>query len=592
MSADNSVFARNKRALELFDPRTAACLAHHANQSTAGFHSAPNDSSAPALPPRGENTVVLFGLGDGSKLLELLKRPSISVVVVECEVKDCLALLHGYDFSEALASDRLHLFMAQTASPISREISLREGVSELLELLHQPGRNTYFAAPPTTEPPDHSDFYTALSQGVEDAERTMTEFAAALAPDAAFDVTVVSPCCVIFDDLARCFHRLGLKVQLLRVPDQPGIWTETQLRSAQLSLVRAPSRLLVTRNRTLLEPERATDYPQPEALIPGERAMWWWDVPNVATYINLRYPHGDARAFGFARDILPLLPQGAEWLPPGARMSFVDAGMQPEPEQDIDLSFVGQSRLENLYVNLKHLKHVLGELGAKAPALGKDLERNHGYVQLYNYVSRHREEILGTIASRSAAFPAHAYFLRYLFEMVMTGVFRIAAIEYLLKHGIDVALYGDDDWLKVPGVTAKHFKGICAPESLPLLYRRSRINLNLNFMQVSSTINPKVLDIAAAGAVALTDYRPELELLYPDPAARPFAFRTLEQMAEKIAVLGKFDLTHHRHAVRAHTCAHHTLQHRAEWLARHFNLLSEKRHSEIAPPAPKRVANG
>jgi hypothetical protein len=592
MSADNSVSARNKRALELFDPRTAACLAQYATLSTADFRVAAEDVGGLPSPLNAGDTVVLLGLGDGSKLVDLLKRPDVSIVAVECEVKACLALLRRHDLSEAFASNRLRFFIALATSPISREISLRECLCELIALLHQPGRKMHFAANAATASAGDAGFYAALCAGIEETASTVKEFASVPIAGTAFDVTVVSPCCVIFDDLARCFQRLGLKVQLLRVPDQPGIWTNAQLRSTQLNLLRAPSRLVVTRNRTLLEPEQATAYPQPEALLPRECAMWWWDVPNVATHISLRYPRGNTHAFGFARDLLPLLPQGAEWLPPGARTPFVEAGTQAEPEQDIDLSFVGQSRLENLHINLKHLRHVLGEIGGKVSALNKDFERMHGYVQLYGYMSRHRADILEAIANRSAAFPAHAYFLGYLLEMVVSGAFRIAAIEYAIKQGVDIAIYGDDNWLKVPGVTTKHFKGICAPESLPLLYRRSRINLNLNFMQVSSTINPKVLDIAAAGAVALTDYRPELELLYPDPAARPFAFHSLEQMIERIAVLRKFDLAHNRQAVRAHTCAHHTLQHRAKWLARHFNLLPEKLKPEVAPPGSKRVANG
>ncbi len=484
----------------------------------------------------------------------------------------CFAVLSRIDFSTALATGRLRLFLVPAASAIAREISLRECTSELVDRLHRPGGTVHFLATATTS--RHSDFFDAVLHGVHGAVRTIEEFAKARASEATYDVTVVSPCCIIFDDLAQCFHRLGLKTQLLRVPDRPDMWTADQFRAAQLSLAKAPSRLVVTRNRTLFETEQPTAYPQPEALVPGNKAMWWWDVPNLATHVDLRHPRGNARAFGFARDILPLLPQGAEWLPPGARIPFVEAGAQPEIAQDINVSFVGQSRLKHLHANLQRLTHTLRDLGGKAPALAKDLECSRRFEQLHGYLARHYSDIQDAITALAPAFPAHVYYLRYLLEMALSGAFRIAAIERLVREGVEVSLYGDDEWLHVAGVTSKCFRGLLNPTELPALYRRSRINLNLNFMQVSSTVNPKVLDISAAGGVVVTDSRPELELLYPDPAVRPFAFDSLDHLAEKIDMLQQVDLTQHRQAVREHTRQHHTLQQRARWIAQCFGLAA------------------
>jgi hypothetical protein len=572
MPTDHSVLAVNRRALDLFSPRAAACIARFPAPSAAAYRI--DEREPDWIPPslKDGDAVVVLGVGDGSKILKLVDSPFAHILVVECEMAACLAVLRRCDLSAALATGRLRLFLMPQASVIAREIFLRECNAELTECLHRSNGTLHVVANATT--PYQIDFFDAVRQGMQDGARTIDEFAKVRAPAVAYDVTVVSPCCVIFDDLAQCFHRLGLRTQLLRVPDTHGAWTADQRRAAQLSLASAPSRLVITRNRALLESEQATAYPQPEALIPGKLAMWWWDVPNLATYIDLRYPRGNGRAFGFARDILPLLPQGAEWLPPAARMAFVEAGTQPEIEQDIGVSFVGQSRLQDLHANLRHLKLVLRDLAGNAPALAKDIDNARGYVRLHGYLLRYYRDIKDAIATLSSAFPAHAYYLHYLLEMAVSGAFRIAAIEHLAREGVDVALYGDGDWLKVAGVKPDSFKGLCAPADLPMLYRRSRINLNLNFMQVSSTVNPKVLDIAATGSVVLTDHRPELELLYPDPAARPFAFQSLDQMAERIDALRQVDLTHQRQAMREHTCQHHTLQQRALWIAQYFGLLS------------------
>lgn len=561
-----AIFERNLAALELVDPRSAAGFARvgAAPEATAAVlrQDPPADLTA-------AHTVVLWGMGDGAEVVELLASRPAAVFVVG-PAAACLSALHRQDFSGALAAGRLRLFHVSLASIAARELSLRESAAELIALLHRPGSALRFL-PQQTAPAD--EFFAILRKTTEDAARTVDAFARARVAEPEFDVTAVSPTCAIFDDLAQCFHRLGLKVQLLRVPDRHGVWSAAEREAALLTLASRPSRLVVTRNRALLEAHVPNAYPQPEALVPGNLAMWWWDVPNVASQVDLRHPRGTARSFAFARDILPRLPLGAEWLPAGARTACVEAGAGNGPRQDIEVSFVGQSRLENLHANLGQLRRMLGELGGDARALGKELDGRRNYEQLHAALTNRYADIGAAIATLQPAFPAHAYYLHYLLDMVVTAAFRVAAIERLLKQGVDVALYGDDDWLKVPGVTAAVFKGVCPHGELPALYRRSRINLNLNFMQVSSTVNPKVLDAAAAGGAVLTDYRPELDLLYPDASARPFAFRTLDELPEKISALQQLDLTHRRHAVRAHTCAHHTLQHRAQWLARRFGLV-------------------
>jgi hypothetical protein len=510
-------------------------------------------------------------MGEGSDIAELLDERHAAVVVIEPSPHECLRAFRRHDFSAALAAGRLRLMIVSPTEFSAGEISLRECAAELIARLHRPGSVLRFLAPNPASA--STGFFEALSRALEDAAHTVAAFAAVPKVQPAFDVTVVSPACAIFDDLAHCFHRLGLRVRLMRVPDRGGVWTDDDVREARLSLAQAPSRLVVTRNRVLLESQVPLPYPQVDALMPGQFAAWWWDVPNVASHVDLRHRRGNACSFGFARDILPHLAEGAEWLPPGARTAFVEAGTQPEPEQDIVTSFVGQSRLQVLQATIRQMRETLRDLGAHAPAIAKDLEDFRSYRALHAYLADRYDDVAMIAAALEPPFPAHAYFLRYLLDMAVTAAFRIAAIERVLAEGIEVAIYGDDDWLKVPGVTSAAFRGECRQADLPALYRRSRINLNLNFMQVASTVNPKVLDVAAAGAVALTDYRPELDVLYPDPSARPFAFGSLDELPERVRALLGMDLAQHRQAVRAQTCAQHTLQHRALWLARRFGLV-------------------
>ncbi len=91
-------------------------------------------------------------------------------------------------------------------------------------------------------------------------------------------------------------------------------------------------------------------------------------------------------------------------------------------------------------------------------------------------------------------------------------------------------------------------------------------------MQVSSTVNPKVFDIAAMGAVPLSDYRPELDELFPDASVRPKSFQSLEELPDRVSDLLHQDLDGYRYRLAAYTRQHHSLVNRARWIME--NLVS------------------
>ena len=98
------------------------------------------------------------------------------------------------------------------------------------------------------------------------------------------------------------------------------------------------------------------------------------------------------------------------------------------------------------------------------------------------------------------------------------------------------------------------------------------MNLSLSFMQVSSAVHPKILDAGACGGTVLTDARPELPELFPGEEARPFEFSSIDELSDRVSDLLRQDLTEHRHFVRQHIHAEHTLLHRARQLASQFEL--------------------
>lgn len=568
-SPEVKILTQNLQALELFDARTAAIM-RHADNTVAAIVPAPD---APWTLPifSREDTFVFLGVGQGDRLLTALKQTACAILIIEFNVPALRRFLQHYDLTPALFSGRLRCVLPSMATPPLAEIALQEITAEIAAYLQRAQGALHFVA--TSALPPQAELYQSVCASAGNMASFINAIKTAPTHPLAYDVTVISPCCAIFDDLAHCFHKLGLRTQLFRVPDVSRRWTGTQRQEAIHHLIQEPSRLIITRNRALFEREYPDEYPQPETFLAGEKVHWWWDVPNLATHIDLLYPQGETHNLCFARAMLPLQLQGAQWLPPGAQSRFVEAAAGDMPEQDIALSFVGQSRVENVH---HHLANLCSGLTALCGNLGKVIKSacsiTQGYEALYRRITQRQPEIIEALHKIQRRYPTPVYYLKYLLDMAVTGAFRIAAIERLQRTNIDIMVYGDEGWLKAGVVPPRLFRGVIAPQDLPSLYRRSRINLNLNFMQVSSTVNPKVLDISACGGVVLTDYRPELEQLYPNPAVRPFAFHTLDEMVGMIDNLRTADLTQYVAATARHTREHHTLQQRAAWIAKRFNL--------------------
>lgn len=514
--------------------------------------------------------LLCFGIGDGALVARALSETPVRVAVLEPELDLVRHVLTRHDWSAAVLAGRLRVFTVTMGNGVLDELAQREVTALVAGLLHAPGAVMHTTS--TSSAPLHEKLYAHAHQAAMSAVQTINTLRRERAHAVAHDVTVVSPRCVIFDDLGQTFQRLGYQTRLLSVPDVARDWTEAQRLDALASLARQPSKLVITRNRVLLETDYAQELPQPEFHLPGAVANWWWDVPNVATMCDGAAIAGGAHSLGFARDLLATLPRGAQWLPPAARSMFAAAPLA-HAEPDIDISFVGQSRLSTLRGNLSNL---LPMLDTFAPGLGTELrgevESQRGFAAIYTCMQRRQATISATIARLRVAFPAVAYYLGYLLEMVVTGAFRIAAIERLAREGIAVHVFGDDGWVQSGAVQPGNFRGVLPVDQLVHIYQRSRISLNLNFMQVSSTVNPKVLDIAACGGVPLTDYRPELDLLYPNSACRPFSFGSLDELVVAVRALLGRDLSSYRERLAVHTRAEHTMEHRARWLAERFGL--------------------
>lgn len=496
-------------------------------------------------------------------------RQGNEIAVIEPDLDRIREALRTLDVSDLLRTGALHLYCPPLHTNPVAQISLHEIVCRMTVRLGDRRPNASIDA---ERGPQLGEFHDLVQKGLavsqEVAERiSRRNLGATPGPT----ISVVSPKCAIFNDLARCFERLGVSTRLIAVPDRPDAWSRTRWLHAFAPLREAPSLVTVARNRAMFECPRPGERLGLERFLPGRLVHWWWDRPNVASRLEIDHPLTEAEHFAFARAMLDDLPAGSQWLPPGARTEFVAAADQPKPAIRYPLSFVGQSRYAAMLQNLQMLLDGLaGFAGAQGQAIGRDVARISVFAELHEYFTRQARDIERLLAEVTRCCPAHGYFLEYLFQMCRSAVFRLQAVAVLDRFSI--AVFGDNEWLDAGVVRRENFHGPAAPSQLPLLYRSTQLNMNLNFMQVSSTVNPKVLDVAAAGAAVLTDHRPELDELFPSSAERPASFQSLAELPDLVADLLRRPDPDRTEQVRQRVHSRHTLLHRAREICERLGL--------------------
>lgn len=512
----------------------------------------------------------VLGAGAGKAINEVLAIPDTCLQVLEPESSLLCHLLSRFDWSVAIKERRLCFHGWDDKHPLWKQISARKLLASFQSELEEANRPVYFTAGGSyylnenilkeVERALHRAWFR-LREGMQWKKGRKVEF----------DVTVVSPQCAIFKDLAECFHLMGYKTRLLNVPD--GKLTRAWTSDSQqiLNLLQNASELTVFRNRSLLETDQWQE-PMPVSANAADKwVSWWWDVPNISSLIEQTVPSQALPALGFAKAMLAQLPLGSEWLPPAARMSFCQPEMAPE-QQRYGVSFVGQSRWNHVRTQLAILRALVPDYLPGGEALCDDWRWTGSALVLLERLDQDAPWMDHVITRLTDAAPAKAYYLDYIWRMAHSGAFRLAAIETLVRAEAPLTVFGDSEWLTSGIVPEKRFAGLIAPKDLPDLYRQTKVNLNLNFMQVSSTVNPKVLDISACNGFVLTDFRDELNDLFPRKEARPPSFDSLEGFQEHVAALLKMDTRALGARNGEWVRSRHTMQHRAAWLADHYRL--------------------
>ena len=108
---------------------------------------------------------------------------------------------------------------------------------------------------------------------------------------------------------------------------------------------------------------------------------------------------------------------------------------------------------------------------------------------------------------------------------------RRRILEELGKR-FDTAIYTTPDAKDIPGVRNMGFADYMG--TMPRVFNRSRININITMRCITSGIPLRVLDVLGAGGFLLTSSNPEIEERFTDGVDLSIA-RTPEEMIEKAA---------------------------------------------------------
>jgi len=226
---------------------------------------------------------------------------------------------------------------------------------------------------------------------------------------------------------------------------------------------------------------------------------------------------------------------------------------------DIDVSFMGNlynSTDRNLYLSVKYLPdYVRGYINGLVLTQTK-LTRNIILPQLF---TAQVEETLRKYIN----FDIKGYnydYLEKIVEMLQREVTRIRRCQAvsILNHYFDFKLFTGSDTSFDAALKKERY--IDYGNEMPLIFNRSKININLTLDSIETAIPLRAIDIMACGGFLLSDYCEDLAEYFID-GEECVLFEGFEDMVEKVDYYLKNDSARQKIAQKGH-----------EKVAKNFNL--------------------
>jgi spore maturation protein CgeB len=236
-------------------------------------------------------------------------------------------------------------------------------------------------------------------------------------------------------------------------------------------------------------------------------------------------------------------------------------------------AFVGDIRFDGLKIAIDQPPIIRAYI-----EMAIDLKVKHFAVPLHEICRGLIERpIYAELKNESTNDPGIIWRLHYLIHQYGTHKYRYNILDGI--HDDEVHLYGTDNWQKDNIIC--HAK-INYGSDLSKVYQQHAVNLNLSSLQLETSVNNRVFDCFASNAFVLSDYKRDMELIFPD-CWRNISFANADELAEK----ARYYLSHapERRALtyelHKQILQNHTYNHRL-----HEILQAIKRKSAPGYPIP------
>ncbi|MBW2122461.1 MAG: glycosyltransferase, partial [Deltaproteobacteria bacterium] len=171
------------------------------------------------------------------------------------------------------------------------------------------------------------------------------------------------------------------------------------------------------------------------------------------------------------------------------------------------VSFVGNSMKEAVDEWSRRFPH--SERTEAVSRLAVAFQISHPHVSMETIL-----ETVGREQGLRVEFEDPVHYLNFQASLVWRATleFRKRLVESLETLGIRI--FGDRGWRQILDGKVKISPPVSYYRDLPLVFNGTEVNINATSFQMNSAVNQRVFDAASCGAFLVTDYRPDMDILF------------------------------------------------------------------------------
>lgn len=513
-----------------------------------------------------DHIIVLFGLGLGHHLREIVRKTDQPVIVVERDEEIVKAALTQEGVRDLLDDPKVFPVVGKSVEITLQEIStiqLQAGLRDLFLVKHYP---TIRAFP---------GFYKGIAGRLERVaqEKIGNKLRYKKFRGETLNIVLINSQYLMMGELINAIRGLGHQVATLVIEREAEVGRDDFIEKLLKVLIEFKPDFILTVNHLGFDREGIVTDLLTTFKIPF--ASWYVDSPlliikhyerNLSPYCTIflwdKDYVTDIEALGFDKVYyLPLATDPHIFRP-------VSPGKNPLSSQANDVSFVGNSMVRKIRKRMERMglsdaeKGLVNELGrtyarSDARDVGDILNREpyagNALVQAMNHGSR--------------------VDLETLVMWQATQIYRLNYIQAL--EPFHPTIRGDSGWQTLLDDSFHLGPELSYYYDLNHFYNVSKINFNVTSTQMRTSVNQRVFDVPAAGGFLLTDYKGQLEELL-EIGEGVVCYREREEVPELITFYLKHESARAKIARRGrkHILSAHTYLQRVKdlcmYMRRHF----------------------